>query len=78
MTFHNHHGTTHSPDKMLPVDMANRSCRWELEMEDTAARNGRYVRVPGQRLTSVIRELKKRHRKKSRAYGKRICRELAL
>lgn len=72
MKFHNCHGHTHPPEKMLPVGEARLSQPVEIIVEPFS-RHGRIVRQP-RRLASVIRELKKRHRKKSRAFHKSLCR----
>jgi hypothetical protein len=59
---------------MLPVGEARRSSPIDIVFQHPGDRNGRIVREQ-RRMTSVIRELKRRHAKKSRAFGKAICRE---
>ena len=73
MVMKNHHGWSHPAGKMLPVGEARRCCRYEIE-DVPLSRHGRLVRTT-QRLTGAIREMKRRHTKKSRAYGRSLCRE---
>lgn len=73
MKFHNHHGTTHPADKMLPIDMARAACP-RVHEPDPLSRHGVWTREHW-RLRGVIATIKRTHTKKSRAYGKRLCRE---